>query len=104
MSRRSGGRKSRVAIRSAPLSDNLKPVHAGESGGKFKPLSEDQVDDVIENSFKILSEIGFSQPTPHCIETCQSIGAKLGTDGRLRMPREVVENAITSSTKDLVLH
>ena len=104
MSRRSGGRKSRVAIRTAPLSDNLKPVHAGESGGKFKPLSEDQVNDVLENSFKILSEIGFSQPTPHCIETCRSIGAKLGTDGRLRMPREVVENAIESSTKDLVLN
>ncbi len=103
MSRRAGGRKSRVALRSAPLSGDLKPVLPGESGGNYKPLSETEVDELLENSFRILSEIGFSQATPHCIETCRSAGAVLGGDGRLKMPKEVVERAIESAEKNLVL-
>ena len=35
MSRRRGGRKAKVAIRSAPLSEKSKPVHPGESGGQY---------------------------------------------------------------------
>ncbi|MBT5155648.1 MAG: hypothetical protein HOM44_16300 [Gammaproteobacteria bacterium] len=37
MPRRSGGRKSRVAIRTAPLAEELKPVRPGESGGQYRP-------------------------------------------------------------------
>ena len=75
MARRSGGRKSKVAIRSAPLSEEEKPVHPGESGGQYKPLSNEDVSAVVENSFRILEEIGFSQATPHCIKTCTAFGA-----------------------------
>ena len=49
-----------------------KPVHPGESGGQYKPLTDEGVGDIIENSFRILEEIGFNQATPHCIETCHS--------------------------------
>ena len=79
MSRRSGGRKSRVALRSAPLAEAMKPVHPGESGGQFKPLREEDVAAVVENSLRILEEIGFNQATPHCIETCTAFGAVMGS-------------------------
>ncbi len=103
MSRRAGGRKSRVALRSAPLTEEMKPVHPGESAGHYTPLSDTDVAAVVENSFRILEEIGFNQATPHCIETCTAYGAELGDDGRLRMSREVVEKAIDSSARELVL-
>ena len=38
--RRSGGRANRVALRSAPLADNLRPVRGGMPGGTYKPLTE----------------------------------------------------------------
>jgi trimethylamine--corrinoid protein Co-methyltransferase len=38
--RRSGGRANRVAVRSAPLAENLRPVRAGMPGGQYKPLTE----------------------------------------------------------------
>ena len=90
-------------MRSAPLEDNQKPIQAGEMGGQFKPFTENDVTDVIQNIYRILEEIGFSQATPHCIETCLAYGAKLGDDGRLRMPKEIVDRAINESERNLIL-
>jgi len=104
VSRRRGGRKAKVAMRSAPLSDKSKPVHPGESGGQYKPLNDEGVADIVENSFRILEDVGFNQATPHCIETCTALGAVMSDDGRLRFPRKVVKKAIDMSNKDLILY
>ena len=104
MARRAGGRRSRVALRSAPLAEDLKPVHPGEPGGRYKPLAEDDVGEVVENAYRILEEVGFAQATSHCIETCSAFGAVMGDDGRLRMPREVVQKALDSCNREVVLH
>ena len=104
MARRSGGRAARLAERSAPLAENLKPVHSGESGGQYKPLDERDIAAIEENIFRLLDEIGFGDATQHCIETCSGAGAILGDDGRLRMPREVVINAMQQAEKNLVLY
>lgn len=104
MSRRAGGRKSRVAIRSAPLTEDQRPVRPGESAGYYKPLNEEDVQGVIENCYRILAEVGFSQATPHCIEVCTAYGAEMGDDGRMRMSREVVDKALAACERNLVLH
>ena len=104
MARRRGGHKAKAAMRSAPLAEDIKPVHPGESGGQYRPLSDEDIAAVLENSFRILEEIGFNQATPHCIKTCTAYGAEMGEDGRLRMSREVVKKAIESSNRNLVLH
>ncbi len=104
MARQSGGRKARRALRSAPLADALKPVHPGEAGGQFQPLKGADVEAINANVFRILEEVGFGDATPHCIETCTSVGAVLGDDGRLRMPRAVVENTMKLARHNLVLH
>ena len=104
MARRSGGRQARKAQRSAPLADAIKPVRPGESGGRFKPFSQADAAAVTENVFRILEEVGFADATPHCIETCTAAGAVLGDDGRLRMPRPLVEKTMGQARRDLVLH
>ena len=104
MAHRSGGRQARHALRSAPLAADIKPVNPGELGGQYKPLSESDIAAIDENIFRILEEIGFNDATPHCIETCTSVGAILGDDGRLRMPRQVVENALKLAERNLILY
>ena len=99
MARRSGGRAARKALRSAPLAEHSKPVHPGESGGAYKPLSDDGIAAVRENIFRILEEIGFADATPHCIEACTGVGAVLGDDGRLLMPLTVVETASSQAAR-----
>ena len=98
--RKSGGREARIALRSAPLAEEKKPVLPGEIGGRYKPLSDKQVIDIEANIFRILEEIGFGDATPHCIETCVAFGAILGDDGRLRMPKEVVKKAMNLSQRN----
>ena len=94
MARRSGGRQARKALRNAPLAEHIKPVRAGVEGGQYAPLTQIDIDAIDANIYKILEEIGFNDATPHCIEACTGVGAVLGDDGRLRMPRAVVENAL----------
>lgn len=104
MVRRSGGRRARQALRSAPLAEGIKPVHPGELGGQYTPLTEEDIAAIDANVFRILEEVGFNDATPHCIETCTAVGAQLGDDGRLRMPRTVVGNALIQAERNLVLH
>ena len=104
MARRAGGRKARQALRAAPLAENIKPVHPGESGGSYSPLAEDDMAVIDETIFKILGEVGFNDATPHCIEACTAVGAEMGNDGRLRMNREVVENALSQCERNLTLY
>ncbi|MEC7595593.1 MAG: trimethylamine methyltransferase family protein [Pseudomonadota bacterium] len=102
--RKSGGREARIALRNAPLKEEEKPVHAGEIGGRYKPLSDKQVKAIEANIYRILEEVGFADATPHCIEACLSFGATLGDDGRLRMSKQVVDKAINLSQRNLTLY
>ena len=38
--RRSGGRVARRTVRAAPLSDELRPIRAGLTGGQYRPLDD----------------------------------------------------------------
>ena len=104
MARRSGGRRARKAERAAPLAEAVKPVRPGQTGGQFQPLSADGVLAIADNAFNILESVGFADATPHCIETCTAAGAVLGDDGRLRMPRGLVEQTLLKARRNLVLH
>jgi len=104
MTRRSGGRQAKVSLRKAALDENLKPVHAGEVGGQYKPLKDSDIEAINETVFKILEEVGFADPTPHCIEVCTEIGAIYGENERLCFPRAVVEEAMEKCCRDLTLH
>ena len=104
MARRAGGRKARLAQRQAPLAQEQKPVHPGETGGHFKPLKDAGVAAIRDNIFRILEQVGFGDATPHCIEACTGAGAIMGNDGLLRMPPDVVEQAIELAEKKLVLY
>ena len=104
MARRAGGRQARKALRAAPLAEEVKPVHPGETGGQYRPLNDSDIAAILKNIYRILEEVGFGDATPHCIEACTAYGAVMGDDGRLKMPRDVVDKALADCRRDLVLH
>ena len=61
----------------------MKPVRPGERGGRYHPFNDQDLEAIVENIYRILEEVGFKDATPHCIETCEAVGAVLGDDGRL---------------------
>ena len=103
-SRRGGGRAARRAARAAPLPENLRPVRAGVEGGAYTPLGESDVGRIHETALRALEEIGLADAPPSGIEALTSVGAELGDDGRVRIPRKVVEKMLAVAARDVTLH
>ena len=101
--RRSGGRAARVAARSAPLADNLRPIRPGLPGGQYKPLTDAGVKRIHEAALEALEVIGLSQAPQSGIDAMTAAGAILGDDGRLRFPRALVEDMLSKAARDITL-
>ena len=102
-SSRSGGRAARVALRSAPLSDEMRPVRPGLPGGQYKPLSDADVLRIHHAALDALEQIGLSQAPPSGVEIMTKAGAILGDDGRLRFPRALVEDMLSKAARNITL-
>ena len=65
---RRGGREARRALRAAPLPHNQRPVWPGLEGGRFKPLSDEDVLKIHHAALDVLEQIGLADAIPSCIE------------------------------------
>ncbi|HEX9857592.1 MAG TPA: trimethylamine methyltransferase family protein [Paracoccaceae bacterium] len=101
--RRSGGRAARVAERSAPLAENLRPVRAGMPGGQYKPLTEAGIAKIHAAALEALEVIGLSQAPASGVEILTGAGAVLGDDGRIRFPRALIEDMVNIAARDITL-
>lgn len=102
-SRRSGGRAARIAVRSAPLAHDKRPVRAGMSGGQYKPLTDDGVRRIHEAALDALETIGFANAPKSGVEILTGAGAVQGEDGRIRFPRALVEDMLAKAARDITL-
>ena len=101
--RRTGGRAARRAARAAPLDDTVRPVRPGMAGGTLKPMTESQIEKVHSTAMDAIEQIGFADAPKSGIEHLTAAGAMLGDDGRIRIPRALVEDTIDHACKDLTL-
>ena len=60
ISRRSGGRSARQALRAAPLTDDVRPIRSGIEGGTYKPLSDLDVQKIHTAALDALETIGLA--------------------------------------------
>ncbi|MBV2358151.1 trimethylamine methyltransferase family protein [Thalassococcus sp. CAU 1522] len=103
-SRRSGGRSARVALRAAPLAEEIRPIRPGMKGGQYKPLTDAQVARIHEAALQALEEIGLSQAPQSGVEAMTAAGAIQGDDGRLRFPRALVEDMLAKAARNITLN
>jgi len=97
------GRQARMAVRAAPLAENIKPIRGGMASGRYKPLSDADIARIHNAVLTALEDIGLAQAIPTCIEACTARGAIYGDDGRLRFPRALVEDTIAGAARNIVL-
>ncbi len=102
--RRAGGRAARVALRAAPLAEDIRPIRPGMVGGQYSPLSDADVARIHDAALEALEVIGLAQATPSGIEYMTGAGAVLGDDGRLRFPRALVEDMLAKAARGITLH
>ncbi len=101
--RRSGGRANRVALRAAPLADNLRPVRPGMPGGQYRPLTDANMAKIHESALQALEQIGLSQAPRTGVEILTGAGAIQGDDGRIRFPRALVEDMLAIAARNITL-
>ncbi len=101
--RRAGGREARKALRAAPLTEENKPVRPGMEGGRFMPLTGADMDSIHQTILDLLENVGFSRSIPSCIEYVTRAGGVF-KDGRLKIPRSLVEDTIGNAARDITLY
>ncbi|MDX1736867.1 MAG: trimethylamine methyltransferase family protein, partial [Alphaproteobacteria bacterium] len=101
---RRGGRKARVAVREAPLAEDIKPIRPGMEGGNYKPLSQNDMDKINEAALTVLETIGMSNAIPSCRELFLNAGATETPEGRILIPRSMVQNTLAIAARNFKLH
>ena len=102
-SRRAGGRAARKALRAAPLADDIRPVRAGLEGGTYNPLTDAEVQRIHRAALDACETIGFADAPPSGVKALTAAGATLGDDGRIRMPRALIEDSLAMAARDITL-
>jgi trimethylamine--corrinoid protein Co-methyltransferase len=88
--RRSGGRSA--------------AVRPGLPGGLYRPLSEQDVQQISDTAFRILAQLGFGAFTDEVRDYALAGGAHLNGDGRLCFPRSLVEDLLAGACREIVYH
>ena len=103
-SRRRGGRAARRELRAAPIPEAARPVRPGLTGGRYHPLTEAEVGRIHAAALDVLEQIGFANPIPSCVELMTAAGARLTPEGRLVIPRALVEDTLAGAARNILLH
>ena len=101
--RRRGGRAARQALRAAPIPMEEAAVKPGMTGGQYKPLSERGVQRIHEAALDILETVGLSDAIPSCVDSMKALGCSVDGDGRVLIPRSLVEDTIANANRSFQL-
>ena len=104
LSRRRGGREARKALRSRPIPMAEAAVRPGMVGGQYKPLSDSDMRRIHDTALKLLETVGLGQAIPSCVEAMSARGCTLSAQGRLCIPRGLVEEVLATCARNFVLH
>ena len=95
------GRRKKVAQRAAPT--KFDPCPPGAVGGQYKPLSDQEVQQVFETAVRLLSELGMGEVPERLTQDFIRAGACVA-DERILFPLEMIERAIATAPKQFTLH
>jgi len=102
--RRSGGRAGRIAKRQAPQPVDERPIRPGLSGGRYKPLTDSDIQTVYDTAIGLLEDVGMGTPVPEFVDAVTAAGGRMDDDGRLHYPKGMVEHAIETAAKEFIWH
>jgi trimethylamine--corrinoid protein Co-methyltransferase len=68
-------------------------------GGRYRPLSEHDVDRIVGAALDLLENVGMGDPIPTFVEVVTGAGGRVDDEGRLHFPRALVEDCIDKAAK-----
>lgn len=97
-------RRGRVARLSAIADSATAAVWPGLPGATYRPLSVSDIERIHRTALDVLAEIGVADPIPEILHYALPRGCTVGPDGRLRFPRDLVEELIGVASRSYVRH
>jgi trimethylamine---corrinoid protein Co-methyltransferase len=101
---RRGGRTARHELRAAPLAEDKRPIKPGMTGGRYAPLTADDMEKINEAVLETMETIGFADAIPSCVELVTGAGGSVGEQGRLMFPRELVKDMLSIAGRRFTLY
>jgi trimethylamine--corrinoid protein Co-methyltransferase len=102
--RRRGGRDARRALRARPIPQEEAAVRPGMEGGRYKPLTDRELQRIHESALGLLETVGIGQAIPSCVELMTARGCTVNAQGRLCIPRSLVEDTIAGCARRFPLY
>ena len=102
--RRPSGRDARRAARASALPDHLRPVSPGMESGRYKPLSDHDIQQIHQTALRLLEEVGLADAPETGVEILTKAGCTLTDTGRLLFPRALVEDTLAKAGRRFKLH
>ena len=99
------GRRSRRREQRSNGSPPQKAVSPGLEGGRYRPLSDDDVKRIHEASLDVLERVGIEVQASECREIFRRAGARIDDDAdRVYIPRSMVEDALATARNEVRLY
>ncbi|MEM8536426.1 MAG: trimethylamine methyltransferase family protein [Pseudomonadota bacterium] len=99
---RRAGRRARLAQRAAPPKTN--PAPPGALGGQYRPLSDADMVAIFATALRLLETLGMGEVPERLASDLIAAGAAKRDDGRITLPRSMVQQAIAIAPKTFTLH
>jgi len=68
-------------------------------GGRYRPLSDHDIDRIVGAALDLLEKVGMGEPIPTFVELVTGAGGRVDDDGRLHFPRALVEDCIARAAR-----
>ena len=99
--RRKSARQARITQRQTEEQQSVKP---GQVGGRFKPLTENDIEKIHHAALDLLATIGIGDPIDDTRERALTKGCHINDQGRLCFPKVFVEDIIAGAAKNFTLY
>ena len=100
--RRSGGREARLAVQAQTTGNEA--VRAGLSGGRYKPLSDTDMQNIHNAALTVLERTGLADHTQELLDLVLPKGAVLNEHNRLCFPRALMEDLLAGAAREFYVY
>ena len=97
------GRKARIAKRTAAVPE-INPCPPGQIGGRYKPLSDADVQAIYQTALRLLWDLGMGEVPKVLEEAAVARGAEVSSSGRLCFPKAMIEDTIAAAPGTFTFH
>ena len=100
MRRRESARRSRIRQRQQAVQTSVVP---GQAGGRFKALTETDIEKIHRAALDLLENVGLADPIDDTRERALAAGCRINDQGRLCFPKSFVEDVIAEAAREFTL-